>query len=603
MDNQAIEQTAVNKIENRVNLTRYLSSFLDDNDKTPSWDGFIYIYGSERKTKDNLTGRLAAQVKGHEETDFSRSEITYCIEIAHLRNYLNDGGAILFVVYLSPNEDHTDFNSKVYYAELTPARISGMISECPIIQQSVTVHLKALPPKPDDFASIVLNCYHNCKRQASFAGAQLSTIEELKEKGVLEAVQFFVSGYGEEYRGIQGFLKMDTPLYAVIKGSAIPQPIRFDGEITYKVFTEEIHHDVSINGKQYFAKLVVEHTIEKTVIHIGYRITITKKNEQNGWKFNYSVPPMLRQFVGDAPFMIAFVETGSFSINGSPLEFPIEELAASGFDLEAYRKDYNRLRRYVEMLDQQGCTDDLDYTQLSSEDWRNLERLAQATLDNEPVYGLRDDCAPIMAMNVGPLKFAVGLTHLDGESGAYTLCHVQECKDIIWCSPDHSEAAPVPIAAIFKPGDYIELSNIRFDQILPAIQAFPVNAHTYGVANQIMLNMIMAADQAKGARKKTLLQTALGIADWLSSMPDEVWEKDIATLNKLQIIIRERALTEEERACLYVLTMKPNSREDILFAAYALLGKKDDAAKHFSALPLSAQEELKQFPIYHFMES
>ena len=64
MDKQAIEQTAVGTVERRVNLTRFLSSYLDRNDKTPSWDGSIYLYYTEEKSADNLIGRVHAQIKG-----------------------------------------------------------------------------------------------------------------------------------------------------------------------------------------------------------------------------------------------------------------------------------------------------------------------------------------------------------------------------------------------------------------------------------------------------------------------------------------------------------------------------------------------------------
>jgi len=205
-------------------------------------------------------------------------------------------------------------------------------------------------------------------------------------------------------------------------------------------------------------------------------------------------------------------------------------------------------------------------------------------------------------MNVGPLRFGVELTPVEGVQGEYKLCHIQDCKDIVWSAPDHSEAFPVPNCAIFKPDDYVTLSNIKYDQILPAIKAFPVNAHTYGVANQIMLNLIAASDKADGTRKEILLQTALSIADWLASLPDDVWEKSIATLNRMQIIKRQRSLTEEERGMLYALALGIGSREDVRFAAYALLGKRDEAIKHFSTLPPSAQEELKLYPIYRFAE-
>lgn len=51
MDKTDIEQIAVSTVQRRVNLTKYLSSYLSDNDKTPSWDGFIYIYNTETQDK------------------------------------------------------------------------------------------------------------------------------------------------------------------------------------------------------------------------------------------------------------------------------------------------------------------------------------------------------------------------------------------------------------------------------------------------------------------------------------------------------------------------------------------------------------------------
>ena len=98
MDKSDIEQIAVSTVQRRVNLTKYLSSYLSDNDKTPSWDGFIYIYNTEHKTKNNLRGRIATQIKGHNTADQSADEISFSVNVADLRNYLNDGGIFYFVV-------------------------------------------------------------------------------------------------------------------------------------------------------------------------------------------------------------------------------------------------------------------------------------------------------------------------------------------------------------------------------------------------------------------------------------------------------------------------------------------------------------------------
>ncbi len=601
MDSLQIEREAISKVQTRINLTKYLSSYLDSNDKTPSWDGFVYIYSNEKKTKDNLTGRLPAQVKGHETNDFSKNEISYSIEIAHLRNYLNDAGAILFVVYLSPNAEHTDINYKIYYAELTPIRISALISECPVIQQSVTLHLKALPSNPDDFASLILNCFHNCKRQTSFAGIELPTIKELEEKGLIDEIQFFVSGYGEEYKSIHGFLKLDTPLYVRIKGAAIPQPVKFEGEMVHKVVSTVVPNTVSSEGIVFYTQYKVVESLEESVVHIGHGFTMTIRNDTPGCKVNFKASHMIRKFVDDAPFMISFIRSKQFKINDMLLDFTQDDFESCNISLEAFIKDYELLQRYVKMMDIQGCQDDVDYSAFSNEDWRNMERLAQATLEGKPVYGLQNDMAFAMAMSVGSLKFGVGLTRVDGEDGVYNLCHIQDCQDVVFSPPDHSEVFPVPICAIFKPDDYVALSNIKYERILPTIKNFPVNEHTYAVANDIMLRMIMAADKLEGKKRSILLNTALEIAEWLMTIPDDVWDVRIATLNRLQILIRQRTLSDEERGVLYGMIASSPERKDVLFAANALLGKKEIAKKHFDFFPRATQDELMQYPIYHFI--
>ena len=101
MDKKAIETLSVNAVRDSIVTSDFLDQFIADNDKEPSWDGFVYIYEDNSKKKDKLKGRIPVQVKGKECDDFSRDEISYSMSIADLKNYLYDGGAILFVVYIS----------------------------------------------------------------------------------------------------------------------------------------------------------------------------------------------------------------------------------------------------------------------------------------------------------------------------------------------------------------------------------------------------------------------------------------------------------------------------------------------------------------------
>lgn len=94
MDTMAVEQYAVDAVRDCINYSDHLSPFVSDNDKEPSWDGHVYIYGS-KKSKEHLKGRIPVQVKGTEQTDLTRAEITFRMSMADLRNYLHDGGCPL----------------------------------------------------------------------------------------------------------------------------------------------------------------------------------------------------------------------------------------------------------------------------------------------------------------------------------------------------------------------------------------------------------------------------------------------------------------------------------------------------------------------------
>ena len=220
MDTSAIEKYAVNAVEDRINLSDYLSTFIADNDKEPSWDGNIYIYRNASKKKANLCGRIPVQVKGTENSDFSKPDITFQMDVSDLRNYLNDGGAVLFVVYVRKqiNEIKTEVENKVYYRELTPIQLMLILSEMKEAQESISVSLKTLPYNPVQVATILLNCSENCTKQASFAGVALPSLEELEQKGMLEGISIPVSGYGIDLDYVGAFLSNETYLYAKVPG-------------------------------------------------------------------------------------------------------------------------------------------------------------------------------------------------------------------------------------------------------------------------------------------------------------------------------------------------------------------------------------------------
>lgn len=123
LDNRAIETLSVNAVKNSIVTSEFLDQFIADNDKEPSWDGFIYIYGDKSKKISSLKGRMPIQVKGTECDDHSKKNISFSMSTVDLRNYLYDGGCILFVVYIG----NRGLTNKIYYAELTPVKLRQLL--------------------------------------------------------------------------------------------------------------------------------------------------------------------------------------------------------------------------------------------------------------------------------------------------------------------------------------------------------------------------------------------------------------------------------------------------------------------------------------------
>ncbi|MGI6671790.1 MAG: hypothetical protein ACOX58_09530 [Christensenellales bacterium] len=601
MNNQVIEQVAVDKICERINLTDQLSAYIDKNDRTPSWDGFIYLYNSSKKTIDDFRGRIAAQVKGHETSKLDRDEISYSINIAHLHNYLEDGGVLLFVVYLNKNNDRTGFDYVPYCAELTPVNIMYILKGCRHGTKNVSVHLKKIPSKPDRFASLVLNCYENCKKQKSFAGADLPTVEELQKQEVLKSLEVSVSGYGSQNISLSAMMRVDTPLYARIKGLSIPLPIGNNGLMMNKTYSYTLDHNVTVAGKIYYNCYKVVGTAEEITIHIGNSFIIKFYDEKPGGTVRFKPSSTLREFVADAPFGIAFVEHRGFCIEDHPFDLTINGAEFAKIDIDTLKKNYAFYNRCVQVLDKLGCTDNIDITELTSSDRRNLQNLIDGILDCKPVNGLVHDLPPIAHMNVGKLKLVLGLTPCD-EPGTYMIYNYLDLKEYEFSLQTDKKSIPVPIFVIFKKDDYLTVSNIPFSQLLPTFKDFEVSSYIYEVANDVMLRMLGAFDQATSERKNQLLETVQEFAEWLMTIADDVWDKRIALLNKLQIIKRIRNLHEKETEQLKTMIISSADRDDILFAAYLLLDNQEKAMDYFNRLSIESQQQLRNYPIFNLLK-
>jgi hypothetical protein len=111
MDSRTIETLSVSAVRDSIDVCDYLQQYIDSNDKSPSWDGYVNIYDGTDKAKAHMKGRIPVQVKGKECADHSSDVISFSADVSDLRNYLYDGGAMYFVVLIHP----LTYARKIYF--------------------------------------------------------------------------------------------------------------------------------------------------------------------------------------------------------------------------------------------------------------------------------------------------------------------------------------------------------------------------------------------------------------------------------------------------------------------------------------------------------
>lgn len=592
LDKKAIETLSVNAVRNSVVTSEFLDQYIPDNDKEPSWDGFVYIYGNKSKKKSNLRGRMAVQVKGKECSDLSNKSITFQMSVTDLKNYLYDGGCILFVVYIS----NSGIATKIYYAELTPLKLRHLLEHSKS-QRTKSVHLKEFPSDNNKKATIFLNCLQNCQKQASFKEGKLLSLEELKKQGVLENIVIPFASVGNDDPQM-ALINNEVYIYAQIKGSSIPHPI---DAIPEDIHTQQIiDAPITIDGKLFYTEYSVVKSADGITLHYGESLTIKFSDDNHLCKFNYKNSNKIRVLAKDLDFMLTYLDKGYFEVNNIRFPFSFNGMNIKNYEIKRERENLIFAKKVVQVLDLLGCTDDININDLSDEESRNLNRLVTAFLDKKPIRGLKADLPYISCITIGKLKFAVYLKRCQ-ESGTYEIYDFFKTDlSVVLMNKKKRKKFPVSQFSILSENDFLTLSNIDFDVLLPSFQKNEHNSVTINRANWFLLDLLNAYDKANGSRKDKLLKTCKDFSNWLSKFPKEYLDYQVRTLNRLQTIKRYRDFTIDEISTLYTLVEGKDTREECRVGAYLLLDQQQAAKIHFDKLSEEEQNNFKTYPIYHF---
>ena len=574
LDQKAIETISTSAVKNSIVTSPFLDQFIPDNDKEPSWDGNVYIYEDNSKKKSKLKGRMSVQVKGKQFNDFSKEEIHFSMSITDLKNYLYDGGVVLFVVYIG----NDGVSTKIYYSELTPIKLRLLIAKAKK-QKSQTIKLKYFPNDGNKKATIFLNCLQNCQKQASFSEAKLYTLEELQNTGLLEGITIPFSGAGIDDPKT-ALLTNEIYIYANIKGSPIPQPLELLPE---DLITEEIVcGQIKISDKIYYSEYKILKSADLTVYRFGKSFTISYKDLNSPYTIQYKGSSMIRTIAVDLDFILQCVEQGHFELNGISIPFDCNKAKFSDFDLDKEKIQLDFAKRSVKTLDMLNCSKDLDISKLTNMDIQIIKCLNIAFIDDKPVTGLRLDLPLVANISIGELIFILMFKQDKMKNDTYEIFDFFCTTMKVAYKNQDGKVVPISQFSIFKADILLKISNMRIDQLLPSFQDVESN-DKYVEANYFMLELLSAYDKSNGQRDD-LLQVAEEFAVWIKDFDDNSLEYSVKMLNYYQIIKRKRAFNIEEISELWNIVDNNLTSDICKVGAYLLLDQQVPATRYFDKL-------------------
>ena len=332
------EQNAVNEVRNFIDATNCLRSYLKDNDRTPLWDGSVFVYQGEPDKKENLVGTVKAQVKGTEVKAFQNKE-HYRVERNELEIYMKEGGLFFFVVEMLESDIR---QRRIFYKKLSPIYLQALLDQ----KATKTIEIP-FDPIPTDFCIMedeMLNFISDSRKQTSFVGRQGLTLNEALRGNYQLKYEGFVNTVTNKSLAMQlssqaFYLYQDTP-YAMI-------PIR-DIELTPLV-TEHIEEPVSINGKTYFERYSRKYDQKTITFNMGdCFITRMPKKGYAGTmssyvEIKYPNKGGIDDAINLAEFLVALKEstTITFGQHTTPLTFSDEDreklFGGAQYNLDIYR--------------------------------------------------------------------------------------------------------------------------------------------------------------------------------------------------------------------------------------------------------------------------
>ncbi len=577
-----IEKLATSAIEDAIAKTDYITPYVNNGDKEPCWDGYLYAYTDTSKKNEFFIGKVPVQVKGQKCTNFAETEYKYLIRVTDLKNFRIEGGTVYFVVQINDNGD-----KKIFYNSLLPFELNKMISEAGK-KNKITVKMYEFPTNKNEITNLILNFVRDKESQVLLRNGRNISLEEIAKQIGIDKCSFTFSYTGLGYDAKEPYkylFEHDVYLYAECKELNLRVPI--DHMWRADICKTELDGEVRVGNVVYYQGYDVLHKPDGDELHIGKSIKLVIGNDGTA-KVEYKLKGNLNERIVAKEMLIELIKEKAVFVNNVRLGINPSEDELRAFGLEKSETHLVYLKTVKEILDNLGVKEPLECDSLTEKDEEYIKMLIRSQKYNEKV-GFNDmHVPPIAYIQIGNLKIMLHFKEQD--DGRYIIENYCDCVTAVVSEYTNGDKFPTSKYTLLKAEDFATISNLKFDVIVDELVQINNPGHI-SRATFTLLEMFKAYDITKN---QMLLDSAIRLADWLK----QVDKTDVSLINLLQGYYRKRELNEDEENVLEDMIARNRGNRQICAAAYILLGNSKRARSIIDTLPDKQKKEFEEYPIY-----
>lgn len=566
-----IEKKGVGWLGSQVAESKILEPYFKENDRTPSWDGSIFVYDKSIK-KENLKDTVPVQIKSTEVVTLHSGRISYSLNILDIKNYYKIRGTILFVVEICGKE------RRGFIKSLLPSELKNILAGLEKNGPNSKIILDELDTSDSNQLEYI------CEHFLIHRKLQYSTIEySLSITDVSELViPIIPDGTPLE----EHIFSKEHLLYGKSANETVTRYIE-NAKITS--ISQSLNRNVVINSKLYFSQYSETRVPDGRFFEFGKKIRIDIHDVGTA-NLSYELTGTVSEQITALSFLFDMVQTGTIYIGDGKLEISIIDNKENFID--KIQGNLNYLKDIESLFNSFRIDPDrLNILLLEKRDFAILRFLSDAIVHNKKM-GTTPFQQGFNGVKVGDITLGVFVYKKADDTGYEILDLFAQPNNLKFGANIGAENFEISMYVILEQEFLTLVNNLDLAVVLSDIKKV-VFSKVYGEAtNLFALELIKAYD---ASNRGEFLDTASSIYEWLQQMEDG---NLIYNLNALQITRRQRAYTKDEKTFLIQQQTQNISNFRILCAINILLENKSDAESNFDQLAKEEKEEFIQYPIF-----